>query len=221
MAIDNMRVPSCAIKRCTVLLTCFALILLPSGVNAQSGSPAYTDQAIPTTEAQFAYGLVLVHAGHPRPAAAIFAAILARNPNLVRIRLELARAYFLSRQWGRARREFLSVLAGDIPDPVRVNVQRFLREIDARRGFEWDADVAFVTLGDTRNYETDTVQVPIGSNALPFTINGRDGKTSPGLRFAVSGGYRQIILGWSGETVRTLGFGRLSASGGRGSGLPV
>ena len=52
----------------------------------------------------------------------VFAAILARSPDLVRVRLELARAYFLSRQWGRARREFLSVLAGDIPEPVRGNV---------------------------------------------------------------------------------------------------
>ena len=57
------------------------------------------------------------------------------------------------------------------------------------------------------------MQVTVGGTSLPFTINGRDGETSPGLQFSVSGGYRQIVPAWSGETVRTLGFGRLIASG--------
>lgn len=166
-----------------------------------------------STERQFANGLALINAGQPRPAAALFEAILAQNPDLVRVRLELARAYFLSRQWGRSRSEFLAVLSGDIPEPVRLNVLRFLREIDARRGFEWDANVAFVTLGDTRNYETDTIQIDVGGNSLPFKLNGRDGETSQGLRFAVSGGYRQIIPAWSAQTARTLGFGRFLVAG--------
>ena len=68
---------------------------------------------------------------------AAFQAILAANPELTRVRLELARAFFLKGQDGLARRHFERVLAGDVPAPVVANVNRFLAEIRARR--RWSA----------------------------------------------------------------------------------
>ena len=59
--------------------------------------------------------------------------MLIRDPALVRARLELARAFFLKHEDSLARRNFEQVLAGDLPPPVVANVQRFLREIRARR----------------------------------------------------------------------------------------
>lgn len=175
-----------------------------------------TAQTLPATAGQFEAGLVLIEVGKPREAADAFAAILSRNPDLVRVRLELARACFLSRQWGRSRAEFLSVLSGDLPAPVRANVLRFLREIDARRGFQWDAEVAFATLGETRDYASDTVTVP--GVPVPLTVNGRDGKTVQGLTYVLSATLSENIPGLSSQTARTLGFGRLTASGDEGPG---
>jgi len=166
-----------------------------------------------TVEHRFILGLTLANSGRAREAAAIFSDILASDPELHRVRLELARAHFLSRRWGRARREFLSVLSEDIPAPVRANVLRFLREIDGRRGLEWNADIAVVTLGDTRDYESDTILVPLGGSTLPFRLDGRDGTTTRGLRYSLSGGYRQIVPGLSGPRAHVLGFGRLVTSG--------
>ncbi len=169
------------------------------------------------TEQQFETGLALLDAGRPREAARIFSDILSRNPDLVRVRLELARAYFNSGQWDRARADFLSVLSGDIPEPVRANILVFLRTIDARRGFEWDADIAIVQLGNTRNYESDTLLLDVGGGTLPFTL-ARDSETSRGLRFSFSASARRELPGLSGANRRTLGFARIIAAGDEGPG---
>ena len=172
-----------------------------------------------TSEQAFELGLRLLQAGQSRDAAAIFAAILARDPDLVRVRLELARAYFLSEQWGRARGEFLSVLSGEIPNPVRNNIERFLYAIDARRGFEWHADIGLAMLGDTRNYDSDTTYIGLGGQDLPFTLNRSDG-TGLGLAFSLGAGIREDIAPVSSETVRTLAFANITADGKEGSGSP-
>ena len=70
-------------------------------------------------------------------AIATLRAILVDRPELVRVRLELARAFFYKEEDSLARRHFERVLAGDVPDAVKANVQRFLSQIRARR--RWTA----------------------------------------------------------------------------------
>ena len=191
-------------------LVCLALI---------GAGPAAADALAPLTDAErIKVGLLLIRAGRPRGAARMFSSVLSRNPGLVRVRLELAKAYFLSRQWGRARGAFLSVLAADIPAPVRAGVLRVLRDIDARRGFEWDAQLAFVRLGDTRDYDSDTVFMTVGATSLPFTIDGRGAKTVPGLNYLLSAAVSENIAALSGANMRTSGFGQLTVSGDEGPG---
>ena len=55
--------------------------------------------------------------------------ILIDRPDLVRVRLELARAFFLNGDDGLARDHFERVLAGNPPPPVVANVQFFLDSI--------------------------------------------------------------------------------------------
>ena len=62
-----------------------------------------------------------------------FRAILVNRPELVRVRLELARTFFLKGQDGLARRHFELVLAGGPPAPVAANIQRFLAVMRARK----------------------------------------------------------------------------------------
>ena len=59
--------------------------------------------------------------------------ILVDRPELVRVRLELARAFFYKGEDSLARGHFRRVLAGDVPDVVKANVQRFLVQVRARR----------------------------------------------------------------------------------------
>ena len=65
-----------------------------------------------------------------------FRAILVNRPDLVRVRLELAWAFFLKGRDELARRHFEAVLAGGVPLPVAVNIRRirrFLAVMQARK----------------------------------------------------------------------------------------
>ncbi len=79
-------------------------------------------------------------------AIAIFHALLVSRPELVRVRLELARAFFFKGEDALARRHFEHVLAGDLPPAVRENVHVFLAAIrDTRR---WHGHFAFSVAPD-------------------------------------------------------------------------
>ena len=80
-------------------------------------------------------------------AIAAFREMLVVDPTLVRVRLELARAFFLKGEDRLARRHFETVLAGDVPQEVAANVRRFLAEIRARR--RWDLHAGFAFAPDT------------------------------------------------------------------------
>ena len=61
-----------------------------------------------------------------------FQTILVSRPELVRVRLELARTFFLNGQDGLARRHFELVLASGPPPPVAANIRQFLAVMQAR-----------------------------------------------------------------------------------------
>ena len=72
-------------------------------------------------------------------AIAAFRAILVKQPELVRVRLELARAFFLKEEDRLARRHFELVLAGKPPAGVALNVNRFLSVMRARKRWSLNA----------------------------------------------------------------------------------
>ena len=74
-------------------------------------------------------------------AVAAFRAMLIDKPELVRVRLELARAFFYQGVDGLSQEHFERVLAGNPPAPVVANVQRFLTLIRARR--RWSMHLGF------------------------------------------------------------------------------
>ena len=80
-------------------------------------------------------------------AIAALRAMLVRRPDLVRVRLELARAFFLQGEDSLARRHFEQVLAGQPPAGVALNVNRFLNQIRARK--RWSLRVGAAMLPDT------------------------------------------------------------------------
>ena len=59
-------------------------------------------------------------------AIAAFHCMLVRRPELVRVRLELGRAFFLKGEDSLARRNFEQVMASKPPTAVALNVNRFL-----------------------------------------------------------------------------------------------
>jgi hypothetical protein len=159
-----------------------------AGVPSVDGKPLASNNI----EARFLAGLRDLEAGRPDKAIESFSAILADDPSLLRVRLELARAYFAAEQWDRARQEFFIVLSGDLPEPVRRRVLSFIRAIDARRGFDWDLSLGLTNAGNSRSYDSDTILLDFGGLTLPLKVD-RNTKSQLGIRATGSATYRLPI----------------------------
>ena len=147
---------------------------------------AFLEQAQPADENEwverlFLLGQIELGLGMPRRAAERFETILARRPGLTRVRLELARAYFLSGRDDKARYHFSASLAEELPSTVEDAVEGFLRTIDARK--RWSVSFSGSLLPETRR--TDREIVLIGG--IPFRLN-EDARAPSGVGGLVSAG---------------------------------
>ena len=117
-------------------------------------------------------------------AIASFRTMLVNRPELVRVRLELARAFFLKGVDSLARRHFERVLAGEPPEAVAANVRLFLLRIRARR--RWDMHVGAAIAPDSNiggGSDERTIQI----FGLPFERDAEELTTS-GVGLSVWGG---------------------------------
>ena len=121
-------------------------------------------------------------------AIAAFRFMLINRPELVRVRLELARAFFLKGEDDLSREQFERVLAGNPPAPVVANVRSFLAEIRARR--RWTLRGGFALAPDTNIGATSEERI-IYISGLPFVRDAEELSTSGiGLSAWLSGEYQ-------------------------------
>ena len=99
------------------------------------------------TEAAFQLAGMLMQDGRFRDATLLYLDILNHNPNLPRVRLELARAYFLNRDYEDAQLQFELVKGGELPPEVLDKVDSFLTEI--RRKKDWTFDFSLSPVSDS------------------------------------------------------------------------
>ena len=117
-----------------------------------------------------------------------FHLMLVETPGLVRVRLELARAFFLKGEDDLATRHFEAVLAGGVPEAVTVNVNRFLDEIRSRD--RWSFNVGAALAPDTNigsGSDVRTIYIPVFGQPLPFQRDAAQLTTS-GIGVSVWGG---------------------------------
>ena len=117
-------------------------------------------------------------------AVAALHTILVDRPGLVRVRLELARAFFLKGQDELARTHFGRVLAGKPPPAVAANVHRFLNAIRARR--RWSGRFGFALAPDS-NVGAASDEDIFYFRGLPLTRS-EDSKPTSGVGVIVWGG---------------------------------
>ena len=124
-------------------------------------------------------------------AIAAFRKMLVANPSLVRVRLELGRAFFLKEEDTLARRHFEIVLAGRPPAAVALNVNRFLAQIRARK--RWSVRVGVALAPDSNlsaNTDEKTILIDVFGQRLPFTYQGDDPKSGIGIAAWAGGEYQ-------------------------------
>ena len=136
--------------------------------------------------ALFLYGLASLEAsqrpGRPEEeretllneAIAAFHTMLVQRPDAVRVRLELARAFYFKGEDDLARQHFEVVLAGGVPEAVVANINRFLAEIGARR--RWSFNAGFAIAPDTNigaGSEERTIYIPSSASPCPSSATRR------------------------------------------------
>ena len=154
------------------------------------------------TDIRFLTGLAAIAAGErafdPSTRAALLdeaiaalRAILIDRPELTRVRLELARAFFLARDDDLSRRHFERVLAGDPQPAMAANIRRFLHTIRARR--KWSGYLSLgIEQNDNINSGSDTETVYIFG--LPFTLNEESRpRARTGLALLAGGEYQHPL----------------------------
>ena len=121
-------------------------------------------------------------------AIAAFRKMLVADPSLVRVRLELARAFFLKGEDALAKRHFEQVLAGKPPAGVALNVNRFLAQIRARK--LWSVRVGAAVAPDT-NLGAGSDERIIYIHGLPFRRNQEElTKSGVGISAWLGGEYQ-------------------------------
>ena len=128
-------------------------------------------------------------------AIAAFRMILVNHPELVRVRLELARTFFLRGRDGLARRHFELVLAGGVPPAVALNIYNFLNVMRERK--RWSGYFGAAIAPDSNlnaASESEIIYIDTVFGRLPFQREGDFGAES-GFGFSVWGGgeYQQPL----------------------------
>ena len=95
-------------------------------------------------EAAFQLAGIFMLEGRFREASLLFLDILRRNPNLPRVSLELARAYFLNSDYEDAQLQFELVKGSGLPPEVQEKVDEFLTQIRRRKDWSIGFNAALV-----------------------------------------------------------------------------
>jgi hypothetical protein len=143
--------------------------LLESGRIEEAQAIVTRLRAVPDPQLQvlFLSGALYFISGRYTEAAQEFRLMLARDPTLVRPRLELARALFLAREYNAARYHFEQVLASPLPDTVKANVLAYLTLIRERvPSFAFSFDI--VSDSNPKQATSNSIVV-IGG--LPYQLN--------------------------------------------------
>lgn len=132
----------------------------------------------------FLLGLLAVQAREYDSAVGHFRSILVRNPEAVRVRLELGRAFFLKRDYENAFRQFQFARAGRLPPGVSGSIDRFVSAI--RRQKDWSYNMSFALAPDS-NINNGTSSRETELFGLPFEL-GDDTRQKSGIGLAVDAG---------------------------------
>jgi Tfp pilus assembly protein PilF len=164
-------------------------------------------------EAVFQLAGIAMARGDLDTAIEYYRAILDRNPELTRVRLELARAHFMNRDFRAAEFHFQFVRAdSELPPEVAQRVDMFLALI--RQQKNWTLDVGFALIPDSNiNHVSgateECVNTMFGFLCRPL----EDKKSGVGVRLSAEGNYfTRITRRWSIRS--TIGLSALDFPGG-------
>ena len=121
-----------------------------------------------TNQVQFLLGLLDLQDKDYDSAITRFRRILVSEPNTVRVRLEMGRAYFLAGRYADAEQQFMYARAGKVPPAVLANIDRFLGAIRQLKTFTYGFSIAIAP--DT-NVNAGPATDAVTLCGLPFQLS--------------------------------------------------
>jgi tetratricopeptide (TPR) repeat protein len=134
-------------------------------------------------QVRFLAGMVAMNRGDNARAIRIFRAILIDHPDAVRVRLELARAFFLDKDYANADRQFRLARAGRHPAEVLANIDQYLYAIRQAKDWSWAFSIA---LAPDTNLNAGASAREVTLYGLPFELS-EDARHHSGIGLAVEG----------------------------------
>ena len=143
------------------------------------------------SEALFLLATIAVEEKNYDTAISLYRRILVHEPDAERVRLDLARAFFLNGDYENADRQFRFARAGDIDDKVKANVDHFLSAINRLR--EWTMNFA-VALAPDSNQNAATSANQVNIFGLPFALdNGARKQSGIGAAGYIGGEWSPLL----------------------------
>jgi hypothetical protein len=165
--------------------TAKALMLNGRSAEARSLLDELAREEPGSNDVAFLLGLLEIDATDYRLAVGHFRSILVREPSALRVRLELARAFYLSHDYENAFRQFQFARAGKLPPGVEAAIDRFVAAI--RHEKSWSYNLSFAVAPDT-NINNGTSSREAVIFGLPFELSDDTRKRSgTGLEMIASG----------------------------------
>jgi len=165
-----------------------ASVLLENGRVAEAQAIVDQLRAAPNPDLQvlFLSGALQFIGGRFDEAADEFRLMLARDPSLLRPRLELARALYMAKQYETARYHFEQTLSSPLPEQVRKNILGYL---DAIREHLPTFSFSFDLVSDSNPKQaTSTKVVQIGNLLFQLDDDAR-AQEAHGVLFTAQGRY--------------------------------
>jgi tetratricopeptide (TPR) repeat protein len=135
-------------------------------------------------QARFLKGMIAVAMKDNRQAVRIFRSILIDKPGATRVRLELARAFYLEKDYGNALRQFQFALAGNPPREVAANINHYLAAIRDAKSLSYNFGIAIAP--DT-NLNTGSSAREVSLFGLPFDLS-EEARQRSGVGLALEAG---------------------------------
>lgn len=153
---------------------------------------------IDQTQVSFLLGMAAVQQEDHEAAVEYFRGILDNRPDLVRVRLELARALFALKRDQAAAYHFRLALADGLPDAAKANIKLFLDQIQARK--VWRVGASFGLAPDS-NVTAGPKDRAVELFGLPFQLDDDALERSGlGLSSSLSASYfPRLSARWRGE----------------------
>ena len=164
--------------------TAKALMLSGRSADAQSILEPLASAYPRSNDVAFLLGLLAVQGQDYDGGVDWFRAILVRNPEAVRVRLELGRAFFLKRDYENAFRQFQFARAGKLPPGVGASIDQFVAAI--RRQKDWSYNFSFALAPDS-NINNGTSSRETELFGLPFELSD-DTRQRSGIGLAIDAG---------------------------------